>query len=133
MSKKEKYSVVKTEVIEQSFYIVRNKEGKYLRSKGYMGSGNSWVDEIGRAKIYSKPGHAQAQINYWFSRYPGYGEPDLIRVSGVTVEVLEPNKELEEQKIAKEKDKHEKIAKQKAAEIEAEKNRRYQEFLKLKK
>jgi hypothetical protein len=133
MSNKEKYSVVKTEVIEQSFYIVRNQYGKYLRSKGYMGSGNNWVDDIGRARIYSKPHYAQTQINFWYSKYPDHGKPDLIRVSGVTVEILAPNKEYENEKLAKIEAKKAKENKREQILKTQEKERRFQEYQKLKK
>lgn len=133
MSNKEKYSVVKTEVIEQSFYIVRNQQGKYLRSKGYMGSGNNWVDDIGRAKIYSKPHYAQTQIDFWYSKYPSYGKPDLIRVSGVTIEILAPNEEYKNEKLAKIKAKKDKENEREQILKAQEKERRFQEYQKLKK
>lgn len=60
------------------FYVVRNKEGKYLRSKGYSGYGQSWVSELKKAKVYTKKNGATGQITYWATNYPEYGVPELI-------------------------------------------------------
>jgi hypothetical protein len=59
-------------------YLVRNKEGKYLRAKGYNGYGDSWVEDINKAKIYPRKGTALSQITWWGRKYPEYGVPDLI-------------------------------------------------------
>lgn len=59
-------------------YLVRNKEGKYLRAKGYNGYGECWVDDIKKAKIYTKKSTASSQITWWSGKYPQYGVPDLI-------------------------------------------------------
>jgi hypothetical protein len=66
--------------METSFlmYAVRNRDGKWLRSKGYNGYGECWVDDIKKAKIYPKIGTAKTQITYWAKNYPQYGAPDLV-------------------------------------------------------
>lgn len=72
------------------FYAVKNKEGKFLRSKGYGGYGPSWVDDITKAKIYPKPGPARGQITWWASAYPEYGIPALIELYiGAVIEINE--------------------------------------------
>jgi hypothetical protein len=60
------------------FYVVRNKQGKFLRSKGYSGYGESWVNELKKAKVYTKKGSASAQITFWATNYPEYGVPELV-------------------------------------------------------
>ena len=60
------------------FYVVRNKQGKYLRSKGFSGHGESWVSDLKKAKVYTKKGGATGQITYWATNYPEYGVPELI-------------------------------------------------------
>lgn len=59
-------------------FIVKSKDGKYFRSKGYNGYGDSWVDSISKAKIYSKIGSARSQVTFWASHYPEYGIPDIV-------------------------------------------------------
>lgn len=89
MSKKEEFTVKKTEEIGLNFYAVRSQDGKWFRSKGYGGFGNSWVDDITKAKIYSKPGPAKTQITYWAKNYPEYGVPDLVRITTGVCEYLD--------------------------------------------
>lgn len=60
------------------FYVVRSKDGNYLRAKGYSGSGDSWVSDLKRAKVYTKRQGATAQITWWANNYPEFGVPDLI-------------------------------------------------------
>ena len=35
-------------------YAVRNKKGFWFRAKGYGGHGNSWVESLNDAKLYTK-------------------------------------------------------------------------------
>jgi hypothetical protein len=60
------------------FYVVRSKDGKYLRAKGYSGSGDNWVTELKGAKVYTKRGPALSQITWWSNNYPKYGIPELV-------------------------------------------------------
>lgn len=60
------------------FYVVRSKDGKYLRAKGYSGYGDSWVTDLKKAKVYTKRQGATAQITYWANNYPEYGVPELV-------------------------------------------------------
>lgn len=70
------------------FYVVRNKEGKYLRSKGYGGYGTSWVDDLKKAKVYNKRQGATGQITWWFSNFPDYGCPELIPLTATMGEPI---------------------------------------------
>lgn len=57
---KDELAVSRVETVRLDFYAVRNRDGKWLRSKGYGGFGKCWVDDISAAKIYGKPGPAKA-------------------------------------------------------------------------
>lgn len=64
-------------------YVVRNKEGKYFRAKGcgYSGTGGggkSWVDDLEKAKFYTKFGQAKSRVTFFFKTWPAYGCPDII-------------------------------------------------------
>jgi len=74
------------------FYVVRSKDGKYLRSKGYGGLGKSWVDELKKAKVYTKKGPACAQVTWWATNFPDYGIPDLIPIIGTPGEPIPQEK-----------------------------------------
>jgi len=54
---------------ELTFYIIKSKDGKYLRAKGYQGYGNNWVDDIKSAKVYQKIGPARSNVTFWASTY----------------------------------------------------------------
>ena len=59
-------------------YVLRNKEGKFFRSKGYGGYGPSWRNTLEEAKFYAKIGPAKAQVTYWFKNHPKFGCPELL-------------------------------------------------------
>jgi len=59
-------------------FVVKSKDGKYFRAKGYSGYGQSWVDDIQKAKIYIKIGPARTQVTYWAGHYPEYGIPNIV-------------------------------------------------------
>lgn len=63
-----------------SLYAVRNRDGKWFRSKGYGGYGTSWVDDLKKARVYGKTGPARAQITYWANACPKFGIPDLVEL-----------------------------------------------------
>ena len=89
MSKNEEYVVKKIENININLYAVRSQDGKWLRSKGLNGHGEKWVDDLSKAKIYTKPGPAKSQITYWGNQYPEYGVPDLVRITTGICEFLD--------------------------------------------
>lgn len=88
-------------------YAVRNKEGKYFRSKGYGGYGDTWVNDLKSAKIYAKLGQARARVTWFSTTYPKYGIPDICVLAVGSVEVLDETKRVEKaiqkKKVAKEK------------------------------
>jgi hypothetical protein len=81
MAKKEEYKVIKEETIDLNFYAVRSKDGKWLRSRGYGGSGESWVEDFTKAKIWSSARGAKGQITWWAKNYPKFGVPDLVMIT----------------------------------------------------
>lgn len=97
MKKKEETFVIKkTEEVNLNFYAVRSQDGKWLRSKGYGGGGESWVEDITKAKIYSKPGTAKAQITFWAKNYPKFGIPDLVKITTGVCEYLDQTERVNE-------------------------------------
>lgn len=86
-----------------TMYAVRSKDGKWFRRKGYSGYGDSWVDDIKRARIYGKPGPARAQITFWAENYPSHGVPDLVALKVTDMEVLDEAQRLEKKHKREEK------------------------------
>jgi hypothetical protein len=98
---KDKFTITKTETVTLFFYAVRSRDGKWLRKKGYMGGGNSWVDNITNAKIYGKPGPAKAQITFWANNYPEHGIPDLVLITSGVCNYLDQSDRVKKLKIKK--------------------------------
>lgn len=70
-------------------YAVRNKEGKYFRSKGYGGGGATWVESLSKARIYSRPGPARSQVTFFATHYPQFGIPEIVELHVTTVLALD--------------------------------------------
>ncbi len=73
-----------------NLYAVKFKDGKWLRSKGYNGYGESRVDSLDKAKIWTKIGPAKAQVTWWASHteFTGDKAPVLVVLTAsITEEV----------------------------------------------
>lgn len=99
--KTDDFIVTKVEEIPLNFYAVRSKDGKWLRAKGYRGSGENWVDDITKAKIYGNTQGPKAQITFWASEYPQFGVPDLVRITTGKCEYLDQEERVSKAKIKK--------------------------------
>ena len=90
-------------------YAVKSKDGKWLRSKGYGGHGENWVEDIKGAKLYGRPGPAKAQITFWAKNYPKFGIPDLIELKITEMSVIDESenvkKKIENMEIRKKREK----------------------------
>lgn len=62
-------------------YIVQNLEGDYFHAIGYGGGGKSWVNDINKAKIYTKIGQARSRVTWFFDNYPNFGIPNIIKLT----------------------------------------------------
>lgn len=100
-------------------FIVQNKQGKYLRSKGFDGKNpiksTNWVDKIEDAKIYTKIGTAKGRVTFFFHNYPKFGcanilEFDLTKMQPTVIDL--------------EKETTKKVAKIKQKEAEREAQRK---------
>ena len=61
-------------------YAVRNKNGQYFRAKGFGGGGDTWVDELRKARIYPRIGPARATVTYFALHHPSFCVPDLVEL-----------------------------------------------------
>jgi len=86
---------------ELQFFAVRSKEGKWFRAKGYGGYGDTWVDELKRARVYNRIGPARATVSYFANTFPKYGIPDLVMFKCTEMVVLDETVRVKKQKQAK--------------------------------
>lgn len=102
---------MKAKQIRAKFYIVVDKDGLFLRSKGYSGYGDSWVENINDgARIYTKQGPAKAQVTFWASNYPEYGVPNIVELEVVGSKIINQKNRIEEnKKLSIDQDKKQKI------------------------
>ena len=107
-----------------TLYVVRNAAGQFFR-----GYGESWVDDINRAKIYPRIGSAKSVVTFWADNYPKFGIPDIVELRVTESVVLNQKERFSKVVTAKEKreaKKKEQSSKQKL--LEAKKN--YEKALK---
>lgn len=72
-------------------YVVRNQDGKFFRAKGINGSGESWVDDLKRARIYAKIGPARSCVTF-FSKSKSYDPPAILKLTIVGAEIVNDSK-----------------------------------------
>lgn len=98
--------------MELKLYVLRSKDGKYFKSKGYQGIGASWRDEIGDAKVYAKPGPARSQVTWWATHFPQFGVPDLLEITITedNIKVLNETSRVDKVKLRKEREEKERQA-----------------------
>lgn len=72
-------------------YAVQSPDGRWLRSKGYNGSGESWVESPQKAKYWANIGPAKAQITWWAANTKLTGElaPKLVVLTMAASEVID--------------------------------------------
>ena len=76
-----------------TLYLIQRKDGKYLRTKGYMGHGDCWVNNIDRAKIYTTLRAARSQTTWWTNHAPEVGYVDIIPLECTAGPPLEGERE----------------------------------------
>jgi hypothetical protein len=71
-----------------TLYAVRNRDGKWFRSKGRGGYGDTWVADANKAKLYTKIGQARGRVTYFATTWPEYGTPDIVEFAATESLVL---------------------------------------------
>lgn len=82
-------------------YAVQNQEGKWFRAKGYQGGGNTWVDSLETARIWTRIKPARATITYFANTYPSFGIPKLVKLFVTETEFVTEIERVEKIKNAK--------------------------------
>lgn len=60
-------------------YAVRNAEGKWFRSKGYGGYGETWTADANKARLYGSLGQARSRRTFFVTRWPEFGAPEIVK------------------------------------------------------
>lgn len=95
--------ILKTIPIELEMYVVINDKGQFFRAKGYSGGGNTWVDDIKKAKIYGKIGPARSTVTWFANAWPQF-PPAKIGVLCINeCKIVDESMRVEKAKIKKEK------------------------------
>jgi hypothetical protein len=89
-------------------YIVQNKEGKYFRARGQHGYGETWVEDIQKAKVYGKIGQARSRVSYFYKNWPEYGMPIILKIDVIGFTVINESERVEKA-IAKRKKRDEEV------------------------
>jgi hypothetical protein len=87
-----------------TIYVVQNEKGQFFRAKGYGGGGNTWVDDINKAKLYGKIGGARGVITWFANNYPQYPTLKLLKLSVGGVEVIDETERVNKAKVKKERE-----------------------------
>ena len=89
--------------INLTLYAVQNEKGQFFRAKGYGGYGQTWVDDINKAKIYAKIGGARGTITWFANNYSKYPTPKLIKLTVNKFEVVDETERVNKAKEKKQK------------------------------
>ena len=84
-------------------YAVQNKEGKFFRAKGYGGSGESWTDDVKKARLYLKQAPASRTVSYFAEHWPEFGVPSLVEMSVGEIKILDQTAVFEKRQQVKKK------------------------------
>lgn len=78
-------------------YAVQNYEGKFFKAKGYSRYGESWVDNIQKARIYPNISPAKACVTY-FAKHNPYDLPipEILELVVVQAQIIDQNKTVSE-------------------------------------
>ncbi len=71
-----------------TLYAVRNRDGKWFRSKGYGGYGDTWTPDLDKAKLYSKIAQARGRVTFFATGWPQHGTPDLVEFMAIESRVM---------------------------------------------
>lgn len=71
-----------------TFYAIRRKDGKFF--KKYSSTYNdNFIDNIGKAKIYTKPGPAKSRITVLSKRHPLEEKADLVELHITNISIFD--------------------------------------------
>lgn len=85
----EETQVVKNEEINVDLYVIRSKDGRWLRFRLVKEFKKCWVRNISRAKIFSSPAAARAKLEKLKIKFPEMDDATLVLIKTGYVYYLE--------------------------------------------
>lgn len=119
LNNKTNMSTINNELV---LYAVRNSKGQFFRAKGFSGRGDSWVDDINKAKIYGKIGGARGTVTY-FAQNPEYPIPEIVKLTVTGMEVIDETARVKKVLDKKAKEEQERKARNAERDLELAKAR----------
>lgn len=113
-------------------YIVQNNSGLYFRAKGYHGYGDSWVEDIKQARIYTQLKYARATVTWFANNYKDAPTPDIIRFNITEGQFLVETDRLEKIKREKAEAEYKRKCREQKASLEKAKREYEVALMKLK-
>jgi hypothetical protein len=101
-----------------TLYAVRNREGRWFRSKGYGGYGDTWVADVEKAKLYTRIGQARGRVSFFASKWPEHGVPEIVVFTATPTGVLNETGRIEKVTRQKARQEAKRAVRVKQAEIE---------------
>lgn len=89
--------------IDLEMFTVINNKGQYFRAKGYGGGGETWVDDIKKAKIYGKVGPARSLVTWFANHHPKYPTPKIGVLLATQCIIVDESVRVNNAKVSKEK------------------------------
>jgi hypothetical protein len=93
MDKKEILAKASSDAQALEFHVVINSEGKYFRAKGFGGYGDTWVNDIRKAKVYPKIGQARSRVTWFANEFPKYPPPMILKFSAAGMLLLDEERQ----------------------------------------
>lgn len=73
-----------------TFYAVRSSDGKFFKRYGWhLKYQDMFVDDIGKARIYAKPGPAKSRITVFAKRFPTEQKADLVELHITNISIFD--------------------------------------------
>lgn len=103
---------IKAELLSKlEFYMLMSND-KFFRTKGYNGYGESWIDDIKKAKVWTRIGPARsAQTFFSDQKYlsKGFPIPTIVKLTPLGVEMIDDTDRIKKAQVKKFKSEKKKL------------------------
>lgn len=72
-----------------SVYAIRNYDGKWFRANGQSGYGDTWVDDLVKAKLYPRISQARSRVTYFANANRELPVPQLVEFVVTEMRVMD--------------------------------------------
>lgn len=86
-----------------AFFVVQNSEGKFFRRKGYGGHGDTWVDGLATARVWTKISGARSIVTFFANHYLNYPPPKIVKLTVAATEIIDETERIAAARAKKQK------------------------------